>query len=148
MAPKSAKAEFQRMMLNRPHRENNNNSPGSAGSEDPKFTVALWSSTPEAQPQKKQKGKNVAIKEKEVVEVDTDVSLTSVGKYELNILTEDFLYQKFKDRILMTLATLKQFRGDEDDLVEKALMGCRVLLKLVIVCRYSKSVISSRVWAR
>ena len=73
------------------------------------------------QPQKKQKGKKIASKENDVVQLDAsaDVSPTSVGKSKLNTLNKDFPYKEFVDWELMTLATLEAFHGDEDDLVEK-----------------------------
>ena len=53
------------------------------------------------------------------MQVDDDTFLTSVGKSELNPLAKDFPYEEFMDRVLMTLATIKQFHVDEDDLMEK-----------------------------
>lgn len=58
-------------------------------------------------------------KDKDVMQVDANTSSTSMGMSELNALAKDFPYQEFMDRVLMTLATLEQFLGDKDDLMEK-----------------------------
>ena len=47
------------------------------------------------------------------MEVDIDVSPTSVEKSELNILAKNFPYQEFMDQMLMTPANIEQFREDE-----------------------------------
>lgn len=111
-------AEFRHRILKRPHGESYNNSPKFASFRELKFSSAIGSSVPKVQPQRKQKGKKVA-KDKDVMQVDANTSSTSMGMSELNALAKDFPYQEFMDRLLMTLATLEQFLGDKDDLMEK-----------------------------
>ena len=92
IGPKSAMVESKHRMLKRPHEESRSNSPRSVSFEDLKFFPAMRSSIPEVQPQKKQQGKMVTAKEKDVMEVNVDVSSTSVEKFELNVLAKNFPY--------------------------------------------------------
>ena len=118
MAPTSALAEFCRHLLRRPHEGDGSNNPESIGSEELKFSPAPGSSTFEAQPPKKQKGKKVA-KAKEINQLETKVSPTSKAKSGLNVLDKSFPYLQFMDKELMTLAYFEQLQGDKNGLVEK-----------------------------
>ena len=48
----------------------------------------------------------------------------------------------------MTPTNLKAFGRDEDDLVEKLQEISHALLKLAVMCHYSVSVVTSRIWAQ
>lgn len=50
-------------------------------------------------------------KEKEVVQVDVDVSPTLADKLEINVLAKIFPYLQFMDHELMTLACLEELWG-------------------------------------
>ena len=108
MASKSVMAKFCHYLLKKQTaEEGKSNNPDSIGSEDPKFTSILGSFALEVQPQKKQWTKKSAAKEKVVVEVDTNVSPTSMEKFDINIISKIFPYQEFMDRKLMIVAYLE-----------------------------------------
>lgn len=67
---------------------------------------------------KETKGKNVT-KEKKVILVDLENSPALGNKSEINVLARDFAYLEFMDKEIMTLACLKQLRGDDKSLVER-----------------------------
>ena len=64
-------------------------------------------------------GKKAETKRINVVEIDIDISPTSVEKSKLDILSKNFPYQELMDQVLMAPTWLEQFHEDEDDLVEK-----------------------------
>ena len=47
-------------------------------------------------------------KEKEVIQVDFDISLTSLDKSKVNVLAKNFPYLQFMDKELMNLVRLEQ----------------------------------------
>ena len=118
MAPKNALAMLHRKVLKRSHRDSDSNSLESTGSSEPKFSSSLESSAPEVQPSKKQKRKKVA-KQKEVIQVGTDISLTSLDMSEINVMEKSFPYLQFMDKELMTPAFLERLWGNSDDILKK-----------------------------
>ena len=58
-------------------------------------------------------------KEKKVILVDLENSPALGNKSEINVLARDFAYLEFMDKEIMTLACLKQLRGDDKSLVER-----------------------------
>ena len=101
MAPKSALAKLRCRILKRPLRGDESNSLKSVDSEEPVFKLALDASAPKIHPPKMQKRKKV-VKEKKVIQIDDEGSLTLEGKSEISVLAKDFFYPEFMDKELMT----------------------------------------------
>ena len=106
MAPKSTLVEFRCRLLKRAHEGDRCDNSRLISFEEPKIdpTQDLLLSRPLFQ----KSTKGLATKAKEVIRPNFEVPPTSEAKSKLNILAKNFLYRKFIDKELMTLACLEQ----------------------------------------
>ena len=98
--------------------------------------TTLESSAPEAQSQKKLKGKKAVTKQKEVMH-GQGFSSDFYREIQAQYFGQGFPVPGFYGLGFDDLGTVEQFCGD-DDIVEKLQLAGQVLLKLVAVCQYSE----------